>query len=365
MVAPMALVDPRFGIIVVAGCAVGAALWMRGEAEQEARVEHRIRSLPIWMDARQAGAGPLLRAWQKWLVVWGSWGWKGEPLLVRRPFQPARLVPSERSYMLVDEDIPVTNGDRLQVVGLGCLLPGVPLLIVVVGWVGQGWLPHSRAFQVVLILFALGYWWLLLLQDSIVLFTSTPCADAELAAYCAPAELRLSYLPQPAHRWILGGALDRPWRRAVFVNAIDYAKLSRSELVAVVAHEAVHLRHHHDRYLGQRPLWLLTFVGFVAAMLRLLGLATGPFNWANSLPPAVGLGVIVAIVVWFVFVRPHLAGAVAEVDAYRGAARISGVAPVLRLLQTGTGPRPRWMRRLIMELEAQAASDASARREVP
>src|SRR5205807_8449239 len=63
-------------------------------------------------------------------------------------------------------------------------------------------------------------------------------------------ELRISYLPQPANRWLRAGLLDRPWRRAVLINAIDYERLPRDEIKALVAHEMVHLRRHHDLLYG-------------------------------------------------------------------------------------------------------------------
>ncbi len=365
MAAPVGILGPRFGGLLFIGIAAFAVISLREEANQEAKVEARIKSIPSWANARRAQGGPLLAAWQKWLLIWGSWGWKSEPLLARSWFSSGRLIPSERSYMLVDDEDRSSFASRLAVISLLAGLAGLPLAIIAIGWVGGGSLgvqsgsPYHRVYDLSLILLIASYAVLTQLHDRIFLFTSAHLSDPELEAMCAPAELRVSYVPQPADRWLRAGLLDRPWRKAVLLNAIDYERLPRDEIKALVAHEMVHLRHHHDLFFGVQLRLILIGVAAVYWVLDLFGLIPTLPN-----PPLpVSLGILGAVVVAGVVVLPYLQGRVAEREAYLGAASTLGAAAVLRVLRRDTAPQPAWVRQLIAELDRRADAEARLRAE--
>src|SRR6266849_3728075 len=165
MAAPVGILGPRFGGLLFIGIAAFAVISLREEAQQEAKVEARIKQMPEWASARRAQGGPtpLLAAWQKWLLIWGSWGWKSEPLLARSWFSRGRLVPSERSYMLVDDEDRSAPSSRLAVIALLVGLAGLPLAIIAIGWVGGGSLgvqsssPYHRLYDLSLILLIASY----------------------------------------------------------------------------------------------------------------------------------------------------------------------------------------------------------------
>lgn len=365
MAAPVGILGPRFGGLLFIGIAAFAVTSLQQEAQEEAKLEARIKQMPAWANARRAQGGPLLAAWQKWLLIWGSWGWKSEPLLARSWFAMGRLIPSERSYMLVDDEDRPSRSGRIAVIALLVVLLGVPLAIIAVGWLGGGSLgvqsgsPYRWVFDLTLILLIASYVMLTLLHEQIFLFTSVRINDPELEAMCAPAELRVSYLPQPADRWLRAGLLDRPWRKAVFINAIDHERLPRDEVKALVAHEMVHLRNHHDLLVGVQLRLILVGLALVYWTLDLFGLLPVLPN-----PPlAVSLGILAAVVVAGVFVLPYLSGRVAERDAYVGAAAAVGAAPVLRLLRGHGAPQPAWVRQLMAELDKRADAEARLRSE--
>jgi Zn-dependent protease with chaperone function len=365
MAAPIGILGPRLGGLLFIGITAFAVTSLREEAREEARLEARIRQMPAWANARRTQGGPVLAAWQKWLLIWGSWGWKSEPLLARSWFAMGRLVPSERSYMLVDDEERPSLSGRLAVIALLAGLVGMPLAIIAIGWLGGGSLgvqsasPYRPVFDLTLILLIASYAVLTLLHEQIFLFTSVSLSDPQLEAMSAPAELRVSYLPQPAGRWLRAGLLDRPWRKAVLINAIDYERLPRDEVNALVAHEMVHLRHHHDLLFGvQLRLILvgLALIYWTLDLLRLLPALPDP-------PLSVSLGILTAVVVAGVVVLPYLSVRVAERDAYLGAAAAVGAAPVLRLLRRDGAPQPAWVRRLMAELDSRADAEARLRAE--
>ena len=363
MAAPVGILGPRFGGLVFIGIAAFAVISLREEAQEEAKVEARIKQMPAWANARRAQGGPLLAGWQKWLLIWGSWGWKSEPLLARSWFSKGRLIPSERSYMLVDDEESSPPSGQLAVIALLVGLAGLPLAIIAIGWLGRGSLgvqsgsPYRWIFDVTLLLLIASYVVLTLLHERIVLFTSVRISDPELDAMCAPAELRISYLPQPADRWLRAGLLDRPWRKAVLINAIDFERLPRDEVKALVAHEMVHLRKHHDLFFGVQLRLILVGIAAVYWALDLFGLIPALPN-----PPLpISLGILGAVVVAGVVVLPYLQGRVAEHEAYLGAASAVGAAPVLRLLRGDGAPQPAWIRQLMSELDSQADAEARLR----
>ena len=365
MAAPVGIMGPRLGGLLFIGIAAFAVTSLQREVREEAQVEARIKRMPSWANARRAKGGPLLAAWQKWLLIWGSWGWKSEPLLARSWFAMGRLIPSERSYMLVDDEDKPSRSGRLAVIALLVGLVGLPLSIIAIGWLGGGSLgvrsgsPYRWVFDLALILLIASYVVLTLLHEQIFLFTSVRISDPELEAMCAPAELRVSYLPQPANRWLRAGLLDRPWRKAVLINAIDFERLPRDEVKALVAHEMVHLRKHHDLLFGvQLRLILvgLALVYWVLDLLRLLPAVPNP-------PLAVSLTLLAAVVVLGVVVLPYLSSRVAERDAYLGSAAAVGAAPVLRLLRGNGAPQPAWVRQLMAELDKRADAEARLRTE--
>ncbi|HEV2032989.1 MAG TPA: hypothetical protein VGU71_02130 [Candidatus Dormibacteraeota bacterium] len=366
MAAPVGILG-RFGGLLFIGIAAFAAISLREEAKEEAKVEARIKQIPTWANARRAqgGPAPLLAAWQKWLLIWGSWGWKSEPLLARSWFWKGRLIPSERSYMLVDEEDRPSLASRLAVIALLVGLAGLPLAIIAIGWLGGGSLgvqsgsPYHWVYDLTLILLIASFVVMTQLHEQIFLFTSVHISDPELEAMCAPAELRVSYLPQPADRWLRAGLLDRPWRKAVLINAIDYERLPRDEVKALVAHEMVHLRNHHDLLFGAQLRLVLVGTAAVYWVLDLFGLIPVLPN-----PPlAVSLGILAAVVVAGVAVLPYLSGRVAERDAYVGAAAAVGAAPVLRLLRRDGAQHPAWVRQLMVELDRRADAEAQPRAE--
>lgn len=365
MAAPVGILGPRFGGLLFIGIAAFAAISLREEAKEEAKVEARIKQMPSWANARRAQGGPLLAAWQKWLLIWGSWGWKSEPLLARSWFSKGRLIPSERSYMLVDEDDRPSLPDHVIVIALLIALMGMPLAIIAIGWPGGGSLgvqsgsSYHRVYDVTLLLLIASYVVLTQLHERIFLFTSTRLTDPELEAMCAPAELRVSYLPQPADRWLRAGLLDRPWRKAVLVNAIDYERLPRDEIKALVAHEMVHLHNHHDLFFGVQLRLVLVGIAAVYWVLDLFGLI--PVLPNPPLP--ISLGILGAVVVAGVVVLPYLSARIGERNAYVGAADAVGAAPVLRLLRKDGFPHPPWMRKLMAELDKRADAEARLRAE--
>lgn len=365
MAAPVGILGPRFGGLLFIGIAAFAVTSLQQEAQEESKLEARLKQMPSWANARRAQGGPLLAAWQKWLLIWGSWGWKSEPLLARAWFAMGRLIPSERSYMLIDDEDRPSRTGRLAVIALLVGLVGLPLAIIAIGWLGGGSLgvqsasPYHRVFDVTLILLVVSYAVMTQLHERIFLFTSVRITDPELEAMCAPTELRLSYLPQPANRWLRAGLLDRPWRKAVLINAIDYERLPHDEVKALVAHEMVHLRNHHDLLFGVQLRLVLVGVALVYWVLDLLGALPALPN-----PPlAVSLGILAAIVVAGVVFLPYLSSRVAERDAYMGAAAAVGAAPVLRLLRGDGAPQPAWVRQLMAELEKRADAEARLRAE--
>ena len=365
MAAPVGIMGPRLGGLVFIGVAAFAASSLQQESREEGKLEARIRQMPSWANARRAQGGPVLAAWQKWLLIWGSWGWKSEPLLARSWFAAGRLVPSERSYMLVDDEAQPSRAGRIAVIALLAALAGLPLSIIAIGWLGGGSLgvqsgsAYHRVFDVALILLIASYVILTQLHEQIFLFTSVRATDPELEAMCTPAALRISYLPQPAHRWLRAGLLDRPWRRAVLINAIDYERLPRDEIKALVAHEMVHLRQHHDLMFGVQLRLMLIGLALVYWAADLLGvLPTIP-----NPPLAVSLFIFAAVIVLGAVVLPYLASRVAERRAYMGAADAVGAAPVLRLLRADGAPQPGWVREMTAELEKRADAEARLRAE--
>ena len=367
MAAPVGILGPRFGGLLFIGIAAFAVTSLREEAQEEAKVEARIKQMPSWANARRAqgGPSPVLEAWQKWLLIWGSWGWKSEPLLARSWFSKARLVPSERSYMLVDEEDEPSLSNRLAVIALLVALAGLPLAIIAIGWVGGGSLgvqtgsPYHWVFDLSLLLLIAGYVVLTQLHEQIFLFTSVRISDPELEAMSAPAELRISYLPQPANRWLRAGLLDRPWRRAVLINAIDYERLPRDEIKALVAHEMVHLHRHHDLLYGVQLRLILVGIAAVYWVIDLIG----PIPTLPNPPLPISLGILGAAVVAGVVLLPYLSGRLAERDAYMGAADAVGAAPVLRLLRADGAPQPQWVREMTAELAKRADAEARLRTE--
>ncbi len=365
MAAPVGIIGPRLGGLLFIGIAAFAVTSLQQEGQEEARLEARLRQMPSWTNARRAQGGPTLAAWQKWLLIWGSWGWKSEPLLARSWFGSGRLIPSERSYMLVDDEARPSRSGRLAVIAALVALMGLPLAIIAIGWLGGGSLgfqsgsPYRWVFDLTLILLIASYVVLTLLHEQIFLFTSVRISDPELEAMCAPAELRISYLPQPANRWLRAGLLDRPWRKAVLINAIDYERLPRDEVKALVAHEMVHLRNHHDLLFGVQLRLILVGLALVYWALDLFRLVPE----LPSPPLAVSLGIFGAVVVAGVIVLPYLAGRVVERGAYVGAAAAVGAAPVQRLLRRDGAPQPAWVRQLMGELDKKADAEARQRAE--
>jgi Zn-dependent protease with chaperone function len=363
MAAPVGILGPRFGGLLFIGIAAFAAISLREEALEEAKVEARIKHMPAWANARRAQGGPILAAWQKWLLIWGSWGWKSEPLLARAWFSNGRLIPSERSYMLVDEESKPSLTDRLAVIALLVALIAMPLAIIAIGWLGGGSLgvqsasPYHWIYDLTVLLLIASYGVLTQLHEQIFLFTSVHVSDPELEAMCAPAELRVSYLPQPADRWLRAGLLDRPWRKAVLINAIDYERLPRDEVKALVAHEMVHLRKHHDLLFGVQLRLILVGIAAVYWVLDLFGL----IPVLPEPPLAISLAILGAVVIAGVAVLPYLSTRVAEREAYVGAAEAVGAAPVLRLLRGDGAPRPAWVRQVMAELDKQADEEARLR----
>lgn len=359
MAAPAGILGIRFGGLLFIGVAGLAVVSLQQEAKEEAKLEARLKAMPAWTSARRAQGGPVLEAWQKWLLIWGSWGWKSEPLLARSWFGPGRLIPSERSYMLVDEDGP-TSPEPLRVIALLTFLIALPLTVIAIGWVAGGTLdasagtPQRKAFDVAVLLLIASYVVLVRIHESIFMFTSVRAADPELEAMCKPAELRISYIPQPADRWLRAGLLDRPWRKAVLINAIDYATLPRDELEALVAHEMVHLHARHDLLYGVQLRLLVIGVAFVYGIVDLAGRMP---HFPNP-PIAVSLVIFFGVIALGLVVLPYLGGRVAELQAYRGAARAVGAAPVLRLLRADNAPRPRWVRDLMADLERNADAES-------
>lgn len=353
MAAPAGVLGPRFGVLLFFGVAGFTAVALQQELKEEARLEARLKLMPAWTSARRNQRGPTLDAWQKWLLVWGSWGWKSEPLLARSWFGKGSLIPSERSYMLVDDDAGQSSGDRLAVVALLLFLIALPVTVIAIGWIAGGTLdaqpgtPQRRALDVALLLLIASYVMLTQFHEQIFLFTSVRANDPELEAMCRPAELRITYVPQPADRWLRAGLLDRPWRKVVLVNAIDYERLPRDEVKALIAHEMVHLRRHHDLLFGVQLRLIVVGIGFVYWTLDLVGLLPRLPN-----PPTpVSLLIFFGVIAIGLFGLPYLQGQFAERAAYLGAADAVGAAPVLRLLRADTAPRPAWVQRLVRELE--------------
>jgi Zn-dependent protease with chaperone function len=365
MAAPAGVMGPRLGGLLFIGVAAFAVTALQQEIKDEAQLESRLKQMPSWLEARRAQGGPQLAAWQKWLLVWGSWGWKGEPLLARAWFSKGKLIPSERSYMLVDDENEPSASDRLAVIALLLGLLAMPLSVIVVGWFLGGSLGvqagsvYRGAFDVTLILLIASYFVLTLLHEQIFLFTSIAASDPELEAMCRPAALRISYMPQPAHRWMRAGLLDRPWRKVVFINAIDYERLTRDELKALVAHEMVHLQQHHDLLFGVQLRLLLVGAALLYWTLDL-------FRLLPALPnpgAAQSLVILLGVIFLGLFVLPYGQGRVAERRAYLGAAATVGAAPVLRVLRADSVRHPSWVRQVMSELERQADAEARARAE--
>ncbi len=353
MAAPSGVLGPRFGVLLFLGVAGFTAIALRQEVAEEARLEARLKLMPAWTSARRQAGGPALDAWQKWLLVWGSWGWKSEPLLARSWFGKGRLIPSERSYMLVDEDERQTSGDRLAVVALLLFLFALPVTVIAIGWIAGGTLdarpgtPQRHALDVALLLLIASYVMLTQFHEQIFLFTSLPAHDSEFEAMCRPAELRITYIPQPAGRWLRAGLLDRPWRKVVLINAIDYERLPRDEIKALIAHEMVHLRRHHDLLFGVQLRLIVIGIAFVYWALDLVSLLPRLPNPPTPISVVIFFGVIAL----GLFGLPYLQGQFAERAAYLGAADAVGAAPVLRLLRADTAPHPAWVQRLMDELE--------------
>ncbi|HEY4870348.1 MAG TPA: hypothetical protein VIJ03_00470 [Candidatus Dormibacteraeota bacterium] len=350
MVTLISLVDPRYGIPLALGLSLIAFLWIdretRAESEVGSRYAQNLR-LPVWAAAREVSVAPLVPPWAKWFLLYESWGVKGEPLLISGLFRPARFVRTERSYTLMDEDQDAGWRDRVKVIVLIGLLTALPLVALVAGWVFGGWrgtADSTAAFWTCITVFSVGFWSVLLLDDRVMTLTSRPCPDPDLSALCAPAELRISYRPQLLHLWIRGGAVERPWKQVAYIAANDYESLPADERRAVVAHEAVHLRQHHDLYLGSTPVMFVAAVSGLAVLGHWLGIPLGNiFGWANSWPRPVASVALIAFVAIFVVVMPYLRQALAEPAAHRGAARVVGPEPVLRLLGTPASARLSWM----------------------
>jgi Zn-dependent protease with chaperone function len=365
MAAPAGIMGPRLGGLLFIGVAAFAVTGLQQEVKEEAQLESRLKQMPSWMEARRAQGGPQLAPWQKWLLVWGSWGWKGEPLLARAWFVKGKLIPSERSYMLIDDETEPSAYDRLAVIALLLGLLAMPLSVIVVGWFLGGSLgvqagsAYRGAFDVTLILLIASYVVLTQLHEQIFLFTSVAARDPELEAMCRPAALRISYMPQPAHRWMRAGLLDRPWRKVVFINAIDYERLTRDELEALVAHEMVHLKQHHDLLFGVQLRLLLVGAALVYWTLDLFRLLPTLPNLGTAQSLVIFLGVIFLGLV----VLPYGQGRVAERRAYLGAAATVGAAPVLRVLRADSVNHPSWVRQVMSELERQADAEARSRAE--
>jgi Zn-dependent protease with chaperone function len=235
--------------------------------------------------------------------------------------------------------------------------------VIVVGWFLGGSLgvqagsAYRGAFDITLILLIASYFVLTQLHEQIFLFTSTAASDAELEAMCRPAALRISYMPQPAHRWMRAGLLDRPWRKVVFINAIDYERMTRDELKALVAHEMVHLEQHHDLLFGVQLRLLLVGAALLYWTLDLFRLLPALPN----LGTAQSLVILLGVIFLGLFVLPYGQGRVAERRAYLGAAATVGAAPVLRVLRADSVRHPSWVRQVMSELERQADAEARAR----
>jgi hypothetical protein len=369
VLALVCLVDPRYGIPLGVALFVIAFLWIDRETLDERAMQQRVAQnlrLPVWAASRENATAPIVPPWAKWFLLYEMWGAKAEPLLVSHLFRPARFLRTERSYTLVDEDREGGRVDAIKVVLLMVGLVAVPVVALTAGWVFQGWRGSAEtatAFWICLTALSVGFWGLLLLDDRVMTLTSRPCPDPELRVLCAPAELRISYRPQLLNLWIRGGAVERPWKRVAYISANDYESLPPDERRAIVAHEAVHLKHHHDLYLGSTPVMLLAAVAGLAVVGHWLGLPfANIFATANAWPRSVAVLAILGLVAVFVIVMPYLRQAVAEPDAYRGAARVVGAQPVLRLMGTPPSARLSWLGLLPVpnvaaELEAQLRKD--------
>jgi hypothetical protein len=349
MVTLISLVDPRYGIPLALGLFLIAFLWIDRETREETEVGSRYAQnlrLPVWAAAREVSPAPLVPSWAKWFLLYETWGVKGEPLLISRLFSPARFVRTERSYTLLDDDHDAGWQERMKVIALVGLLAALPAVALVAGWAFGGWrgsADTTAAFWTCLTVFSVGFWSVLLLDDRVMTLTSRPCPDPDLRELCAPAELRISYRPQLLRFWIRGGAVERPWKQVAYIAANDYESLPADERRAIVAHEAVHLRQHHDLYLGSTPVMFVAAVSGLAVIGHWLGLPLGNiFGWANSWPRPLASIALIAFVAIFVVVMPYLRQAVAEPAAHRGAARVVGPAPVLRLLGTPPSARLSW-----------------------
>ena len=304
--------------------------------------------------------------------------------------------------MLVDEEDQPSLSDRLAVIALLVALAGLPLAIIAIGWVGGGSLgvqtgsPYHWVFDLSLLLLIAGYVVLTQLHEQIFLFTSVRISDPELEAMSAPAELRISYLPQPANRWLRAGLLDRPWRRAVLINAIDYERLPRDEIKALIAKVATGA----SLTLGESAHAFDRMMSGEATPSQMAALLPDPFD-SGARPLHHGAGhsdrravfpqcadsahvtsravhdrgvelddtveVRVAAVpngvVAGVVLLPYLSGRIAERDAYMGAADAVGAAPVLRLLRVDGAPQPQWVREMTAELAKRADAEARLRTE--
>lgn len=364
MAAPAGLLGVRFGGLLFIGVAAYAASAMQAEYQEESKLEARMKAMPAWTAARSANSGPVLAAWQKWLLVWGSWGWKGEPLLARSWFARGKLIASERSYMLVDGDAEQATSRKAAVIALLAGLSVIPLAVIALGWTTGAELgapPGSAARRIVdvaLLLLIVGYVVLTQIHEQIYLFTSVRAQDPELEAMARPAQLRISYMPQPAKRWLRAGTLDRAWRKVILINAIDYERLPRDEVRALVAHEVVHLRKHHDLLFGVQLRLIVVGLGFVYWLADLAGV----------LPPLPAVATPASAVIFFALIAaglalPFVSGRYAERQAYLGAADGVGAAPVLRLLRADDAPRPAWIRDVMKELDARADAEARKRGE--
>jgi len=261
MAAPVGIMGPRLGGLLFIGIASFAVTSLQQEAREESKLEARIKHMPAWANARRAQGGPLLAAWQKWLLIWGSWGWKSEPLLGRSWFAMGRLVPSERSYMLIDDDEQPSRSGRLAVIALLAGLMFMPLAIIAAGWLGGGSLgvqaasPYRWVFDLTLILLAASYVVLTLLHEQIFLFTSVRISDPELEAIVPARALgELARIAQGADEIQLGVdenhvffATDGAWLttrridgqfpnyKQLIPEAFEYeVKLPREELLDVV-----------------------------------------------------------------------------------------------------------------------------------
>lgn len=350
MITVISLIDPRYGLPLALGLFLVAFFWIDREtlAERDAggRFAQNLR-LPVWASAREDSAAPVVPPWAKWFLLYEMWGAKGEPLLVSGLFRPARFVRTERSYTLLDEDQDASLPERIKVILLMVVLAALPVIALLAGWAFQGWRESSgtaTAYWICLTVFTAGFWLILLLDDRVMTLTSRPCPDPTLRRLCEPAELRISYRPQLLHLWIRGGALERPWKRVAYISANDYESLPPDERAAIVAHEAVHLRRHHDLYLGTTPIMLVAALGSLFAIAHWLGLPAGSLlGWADRLPRSLAVLLLLAFVAIFVVVMPYLRQAVAEPDAYRGAAKVVGPGPVLRLMGVPPSARLSWM----------------------